>query len=113
MPAEILQRLTYWPGPAGARAGLVVKNPRNNNTLGPGHHDTIGLEAIVMRHNRQALDLRLRDQHAVEGITVVLRERGQAFCVFERDGKRLKAADLDAECKRHFEPELAKADLNR
>jgi hypothetical protein len=81
--------------------------------LDPGHLDRIGLETIVMPHDRQALDLRLRDQHAVEWIAVVGRQRRQPLGMLEYDRERLKAADLHAERKRDLETELAEADLDR
>lgn len=66
-----------------------------------------------MRHDRQAFDLSLRDQHAVEGIAMMWRQRRQPLCVLECYRKRLKAADLHAERKRDLEAEPAQSDLDR
>jgi hypothetical protein len=66
-----------------------------------------------VRHDRQALYLGLRDQHAIEGIAMMRRQRRQPFCMLERYRERLKAADLHAESERDLEAELAKADLYR
>ena len=80
--------------------------------LDPGHLDGIALEPIVVRHDQQALDLRLCDQHAIEGIAMMRRQRRQPLCVLERDREGLKAADLHAERKRHLNAELAQAYLD-
>lgn len=65
-----------------------------------------------MGHDRQAFDLGLCDQHAIEGVAVMRRQCGQSFGMLERDRERLKAADLHAECKRDLEAELAEPGLD-
>jgi hypothetical protein len=65
------------------------------------------------RQNPRDLGLGLRDQHAVEGIAMMWRQRRQPLCVLERYRKRLKAADLHAERKRDLEAEHTEADLDR
>ena len=66
-----------------------------------------------MRHYRQALDLGLRDQHAIEGIAMMRRQRRQPLGMLEGYRERFKAADLHPEGKRNFETEFAEADLDR
>ncbi len=43
------------------------------------------LEARVSRHERQAFDLRLRDQHPIKGIAVVKRQRPGRHSVLHAD----------------------------
>src|SRR6202162_78858 len=45
----------------------------------------------VMAHERQALDLRLRYEEAVEWVVVQRRKSRRGFGVFERNGKRLQS----------------------
>ena len=65
-----------------------------------------------MRHDRQAFDLRLRDQHAIEGIAMMGRERGQPLCMLDCYRERFKAADLHAERKGILKAEFAQTDLD-
>lgn len=65
-----------------------------------------------MRHDRQALDLRLCDQHAIEGIAMMGRQRRQSLGMLECYRERPKAADLHAECKRDLEAQLAETALD-
>lgn len=67
----------------------------------------------IMGNEGQAFGLRLGDQHAIEWVSMVVRQAGDTFGVSERDEELLKAAGENPRFHRIWELEAAYGGFDR
>jgi hypothetical protein len=86
--------------------------PALGSRSGPDDVDIVGLQAVVVGHQHQTLAHRLGDQHAIEGVVVMTRQRGQRLGMTETDRQLVEPAGDNAGLEALGQFQLAERDLD-
>src|SRR6266852_2709664 len=87
-PAPSSSTTSYGPIRAPLMSGMRLAG--SGATL-PQAGDAVHVENVVVGDDRQVLDLRLRDEHAIERIAMITREPAGALRVEDRNIEALEA----------------------